>query len=239
MGSIYRIWNTHSRKSYIGQSYKPYNRIRQHLIPGREKGSLKIHADLHKYPPESWKWEILAHGINERSCRIIEPPLGHAHKSINTLECELIRRYDSIKKGYNDHPGGGVKYRQTVPESYTPAQMQRDIYDAIDAYRFQHPKGTSQKAYRHEREAQLQHEREIQLQREREAQRVPELEAQLQREKEVRHHLEQEVQRLREQVAQLQGGQQHRAEDVQEQGCFSMLFIFCGLFGLAVVLASC
>ena len=223
MGSIYRIWNTHNGKSYIGQSYKPHSRIRQHLIPGRGGGSLKIHADLHKYPPETWKWEILAHGIDERSCRIIKPPWGYAHKSINRLECELIRQYDSINNGYNDQPGGGVEYRQTVRESYTPSQMQRDIYDAIDAYRFQHQHGTSREAYRHQLETQLQ--------REREAQRVPELEAQLQHEREVRHRLEQEVQLLRE--------QQHRPENVKEQGCWTMFLILYGLFGLAVVFWSC
>ena len=143
MGTIYRIWNAHNGKSYIGQSYEPYNQIRQHLMPWSEEGRCKIHADLHKYPPESWKWEILARRIDERSSRILEPPLGFVHKSINALECELIRQYDSIKNGYNDQPSGGVEYRQTFNESYTPAQMQQEIYDAIDAYRFQHQHGTS------------------------------------------------------------------------------------------------
>ena len=158
--------------------------------------------------------------------------MGFVHKSINTLECELIRQYDSIKNGYNDQPGGGVKYHQTIKEAYTPPQMQHDIYDAIDAYRFQHLHGTSRKAYRHQ-------QRQAQLQSQREAQRLRELESQLRREREERHRLKQEVQRLREQVAQLQGGQQHRPEDIQEQGCWTTFLIWCGLFGLTIILESC
>ena len=224
MGAIYRIWNTQNGKSYIGQSYRPYNRILQHLIPHSDEGSREIHNDLHRYPPESWNWEILAYGIDERSCRIVNPPwVGFVHKSINTLERELIRQYDSINNGYNRQPGGGVEYRQTLSESYTPLQMRKKIFDAIYAYRFQRQRGISVEAYRHQRETQLQHERE--------AQRVPALEAQLQRAQEALHHLEQENQLLRE--------QQHRPEDIQEQGCWTIFLIWCGIAVLSGLLASC
>ena len=221
MGTIYRIWNTQNDKSYIGQSYRPYNRILQHLTPHSDEGSREIHKDLHRYPPESWEWEILAYGIDERSCRIVNPPwVGFAHKSINTLECELIRQYDSIKNGYNRQPGGGVPYRQTLSESYTPLQMRRKIFDAIYAYRFRHQRGISVEAYR-------QHQQE--------AQRKRELEVQLKREREARHRLEQENQLLRE--------QQHRPEDVQQEGCWTTFLIYAGLFfGLVFllgILANC
>ena len=102
---------------------------------------IRIFTGIHQ---NRGKWEILAYGIDEKSSRIVNPPwMGFVHKSINTLERELICQYDSIKNGYNRQPGGGVEYRQTLDESYTPLQMRKEIFDAIYACRFQHQHGIS------------------------------------------------------------------------------------------------
>ena len=122
--------------------------------------------------------------------------MSFVHKSINTLECELICQYDSIKNGYNIQPGGGVEYRQTVRELYTPLQIRKEIFDSIYAYRFR----ISEEEYGPQREAQVQGERAVQ--------RLPELEGQLQREREERHRLEQENRLLREQQYQPENAQQ-------------------------------
>ena len=60
MGAIYRIYNTETRQSYIGQHPRPYYRISEHLVPNRRNGSPAIQSCLLYHPPESWQWEIIA-----------------------------------------------------------------------------------------------------------------------------------------------------------------------------------
>ena len=96
MGAIYRIYNTETRQSYIGQHPRPYYRIREHLVPNCRNGSPAIQSCLLYHPPESWQWEIIADAKDY--------PLV----SLNALECLFIDLYDSRVNGYNIKPGGGV-----------------------------------------------------------------------------------------------------------------------------------
>ena len=52
MGAIYRIYNTETGQSYIGQSERPYHRIKDHLTPGNSNGNTAIQVDLLNLPPE-------------------------------------------------------------------------------------------------------------------------------------------------------------------------------------------
>ncbi len=130
MGSIYRVWNTVNSKSYIGQSYRPYGRMLDHLT-GSEEGSSAIQDDLLNYPPDSWQWEILDN--NDDDGGTLFEISNNAR--LNDLERKYIRQYDSICNGYNIMPGGGViRYRKTEEESYLRSQMQRMIYQQSHGY---------------------------------------------------------------------------------------------------------
>lgn len=181
MGAIYRIWNTVNGKSYIGQSYRPYYRIREHLMPSRRGGSLEIHADLHKYPPDSWKWEILAESVDERTCKIFAPSLNLSdglpfsepnyelwHINLDGLERELIRQYDAISNGYNITPGGyGRDHRQTTDETDRASRIRKEIYNDIDDYQFQCQHGISREAYQRQQQQQRQREIEHEIEQQR------------------------------------------------------------------------
>lgn len=179
MGAIYRIWNTQNGKSYIGQSYRPYNRILQHFTPHSDKGSCEIHDDLHKYPPKSWKWEIVADAVDEETCKVFTPlcrPLQYQlffegdyhdiwHISVNDLERECIRQYDSRNpsKGYNITPGGGVPYRKTINESHLALQVRTEINTLITAYRAEFPHGIRRAEYRLKHPKKAQRQRQLKL----------------------------------------------------------------------------
>ena len=100
MGAVYRIWNEQNGKSYIGQSSRPYKRIKTHLTPGDTRASNQIQDDMLNYAPEVWNWEIVAEEKHYRLWGV----------SLNELEIENIRKFDSYNNGYNENRGGGVRF---------------------------------------------------------------------------------------------------------------------------------
>ena len=96
MGAIYRIYNTKTRQSYIGQSNRPYHRIQDHLTPGCPNASREVQVALSKHLPQSWQWEIVA---DEKDYPLV---------SLNDLECLFMDLYGSRVHGYNIKRGGGA-----------------------------------------------------------------------------------------------------------------------------------
>ena len=130
MGAIYRIYNTKTRQSYIGQSNRPYHRIQDHLTPGCPNASREIQAALLNHPPESWQWEIKADGKD------------YPHVSLNDLECLFIDLYDSRVRGYNTKPGGGgAASGDTLDETELRRGMRDRIVSAISAYQQEQNQG--------------------------------------------------------------------------------------------------
>lgn len=124
MGAIYRIYNTETGHSYIGQSDKPYHRISNHLTPGRSNGSTAIQAALLDCHHQSWQWEIVADNKN------------YPGVSLNALERLFIDLYDSQVHGYNIEPGGGQPpCGDTQDETEFRRGMRDKIEGAISAYR--------------------------------------------------------------------------------------------------------
>lgn len=168
MGAIYRIWNVQNGKSYIGQSYRPYRRIQQHLTPGSATGSPAIQKDLLNYPPDSWQWEILD---NTDRPYLFDTTTGrHHYFKIDDLERRYIREYDSVHNGYNIMPGGQGRSgtdRLTADESWRSSHMQREIYDAIDDYQFRHQHGISREVYQRQQQQQRQREIEYEIEQQR------------------------------------------------------------------------
>ena len=116
MGAIYRIWNVANRKSYVGQSSKPYRRILQHLTPRKPGGSAKIQRDLLIYEPNVWRWKI---EVDEKD----RPGV-----TLDQLERAFIRKWDSYRNGYNEAPGGGVKSSKPTSSETTL----RELLDTTD-----------------------------------------------------------------------------------------------------------
>lgn len=123
MGAIYRIFNTDTGQSYIGQSDRPYHRINNHLTPGCPNGSTLVQAALLNHPPESWQWEMVADNKDY--------PLV----SLNALECLFIDLYDARTHGYNINPGGGAPpCGDTQDETQFRKGMRDRIVRAISNY---------------------------------------------------------------------------------------------------------
>lgn len=128
MGAIYRIYNTVTGGSYIGQSDSPYARIKQHLTPLGSNGSREIQADLLSLPPESWQWEIVA---DEKD---------YLHISLDTLEDLFIMFYDAITHGYNIKSGGGPASGDIQDETELRKGMRVEIVRKISDYQKSHRK---------------------------------------------------------------------------------------------------
>lgn len=130
MGAIYRIYNTATRQSYIGQSDRPYYRISRHLTPDDSNASPAIQAALLNHPPKSWQWEIIA---DEKD---------YPRVSLNDLECLFIDLYGSRSHGYNIKPGGGAPpCGDTRDETRFRKGMRNKIVRAISAYQKEHKPG--------------------------------------------------------------------------------------------------
>ena len=95
MGAIYRIYNTETRQSYIGQSNRPYHRIQDHLTPGCPNASREIQVALSKHLPQSWQWEIVADMTDRKANEESFHPKAH------TSHCtQLERRIATITVRY-------------------------------------------------------------------------------------------------------------------------------------------
>ena len=144
MGAIYRIWNEANGKSYVGQSSRPYRRVLRHLMPGEHGGSKEIQKDLLKYYPDVWNWRIVA---DEKD---------YPGVTLDELETEFIKKWDSYENGYNNAPGGGVgasksthteQYLSIKGKLFAISEMREGIKDAIADYQFEASHGMSRTEY--------------------------------------------------------------------------------------------
>ena len=172
MGAVYRIWNKKNGKSYIGQSNRPYKRIKKHLTPESMGVSKQIQEDLLKYAPEVWNWEIVA---EERHYQLWGVTL-------NELEIENIRKFDTYNNGYNENRGGGVRFsRPTHSEDnlrLNQQKMREEIRHTIGNYQCQKFYGISLQEFLRQREIIAQYgsleayERHLERERERQQEEV-------------------------------------------------------------------
>jgi len=92
---IYRLISP-SKKSYIGKTSNTFKiRFGQHIRAWKSptrKYSSKLYNAFNKYPPETWKQEIIYSCLNE--------------DLLNEKEKYFIKYYDSINFGYNITAGG-------------------------------------------------------------------------------------------------------------------------------------
>ena len=96
-GVIYKYISP-SNKVYIGQTLNEERRKREFLQVNQKYGGLKINNARKKYGPENFQYEILF----QKEYDDIE----QAIQELNNKEEEFIRKYDSIKNGYNISSGG-------------------------------------------------------------------------------------------------------------------------------------
>lgn len=89
--AIYKITNNINGKSYIGQSYRPYTRFRQHCADsGEDKRCSLIKKAIRKYGEDNFSFEILEWTEN-----------------YNQREIDLIQEYNTLApNGYNILIGG-------------------------------------------------------------------------------------------------------------------------------------
>lgn len=114
---IYRIWNTKTGKSYVGQSGCPYRRIYGHLSPySKQDGSSEVRAAVLKHGIDAFDWEILE--------------FCHSHE-LNALEQKYIKHFDSIENGYNKFSG---EYRgETATTQFTNLNNRRVLREKVRA----------------------------------------------------------------------------------------------------------
>lgn len=95
-GVIYR-YKSPSGKYYIGQTIDEERRRYNFLNDKRYAGD-KIDYARMKYGPENFEYTVLMKVIGDSKEEVIE--------YLNQLEQFFIKKYDSIKKGYNSSEGG-------------------------------------------------------------------------------------------------------------------------------------
>lgn len=89
-GIIYVITNNINNKVYVGQTWQSMNnRFSQHKRDGK---CLKLHRAFEKYGKNNFKISL---------CTI-----AHSQEVLDYWECFFIKKYDSIKNGYNIREGG-------------------------------------------------------------------------------------------------------------------------------------
>lgn len=95
MNIIYKATNNINGKIYIGQTSKT---LRERKIAHRNRvnfgSKYHFHNAIRKYGFEVFEWEVLEERITDK----IE---------LDKLEIEYIKKFDSIKNGYNISIGGG------------------------------------------------------------------------------------------------------------------------------------
>lgn len=86
---------------YIGMSYRPSYRFREHVSAAMSGGSLPIHKAIRKYGAESILMKVMATGTQAY---------------ISSLEIAAIAAFDTRRTGYNVSPGGGIS-PMAIPET--------------------------------------------------------------------------------------------------------------------------
>lgn len=92
-GSIYRILNVVTGKSYIGQTTKTVkSRISSHYCNAKKGIKTKLYYSIRKHGKEAFTWEIISEANNR--------------EELNLLEIQWIRDLGTINFGYNQQLGG-------------------------------------------------------------------------------------------------------------------------------------
>lgn len=93
VGIIYGWYNTLTDMWYVGQTVRPEDRFKSHIILAENNDKSYFHKALRKYPLENWVYCVLEDNI--------------LRANLNIREMDWIEYYDSYYSGYNLTLGGG------------------------------------------------------------------------------------------------------------------------------------
>ena len=96
VGYIYRITNTQTKQSYIGQTIDINRRRRTHFnrLNNKTHDNPKLQSSWNKYGKENFEFEYWEFNIS-------------SIEELDKLECEYIEKYNVLSDGFNLTPGGG------------------------------------------------------------------------------------------------------------------------------------
>lgn len=93
LGIIYGWYNTLTDMWYIGQTVRPEDRFKSHIILSENNDKSYFHKALRKYSLENWVYCVLEDNV--------------LRANLNMREMDWIEYYDSYYSGYNLTLGGG------------------------------------------------------------------------------------------------------------------------------------
>ena len=93
VGIIYGWYNTLTDMWYIGQTVRPEDRFKSHIILSENNDKSYFHKALRKYSLENWVYCVLEYNV--------------LRANLNMREMDWIEYYDSYYSGYNLTLGGG------------------------------------------------------------------------------------------------------------------------------------
>ena len=92
-GIIYGWYNTLTDMWYVGQTVRPKDRFKSHIILSENNDKSYFHKALRKYSLENWVYCVLEDNV--------------LRANLNMREMDWIEYYDSYYSGYNLTLGGG------------------------------------------------------------------------------------------------------------------------------------
>ena len=108
MGSIYRIWNTITKKSYVGQTTGDLaSSMLGHL------SSMTFSPGYRTLDKGTLAEDALEYGPNTFCCEILEANCPNA--DLDKRKRQFIEKFNSFNNGYNRNAGGGTN-SATVPD---------------------------------------------------------------------------------------------------------------------------
>ena len=93
VGIIYGWYNTLTDMWYVGQTVRPEDRFKSHIILSENNDKSYFHKALRKYSLENWVYCVLEDNV--------------LRANLNMREMDWIEYYDSYYSGYNLTLGGG------------------------------------------------------------------------------------------------------------------------------------
>lgn len=182
MGYIYKIENLINHKIYIGQTTKerPTDRFSQHRYlarhPEQETSISYLHRAMNKYGIENFSFEVIEEiensSLNEREQYWIKEkesltPHGYnmtiggegtiGYSRTQSKE-EKMKRSESVKKFYEEHPKAKEKVRQRTLSLWENENYRKRVTESNKKYYSEHPdkfKGENNPMYgkKHTKEA--------------------------------------------------------------------------------------
>lgn len=128
MVGIYRLINTLTDESYVGQSKNIEERIISHFQKYK-KSNEKVHQAMRYYGAENFIYQVLA------ECSIDE---------LNEKEAQYISAVESVEEGYNIRPGGQDNIGLNNPNVKLSEQ---DVYNIREAYKNHQDKWSTYRLY--------------------------------------------------------------------------------------------